>query len=132
MKEQKKQLQQTDNVTEEKQVREVRHTISAEETFTLAKDVFDLRCLIKNIYANRAQIARRLNIVSLGFSIVYTVFYISIMLYISMVSKLSLGWEIVIYVLVGIYTLFAAQLVAFANFIKGGATTKTVSAIIKF
>lgn len=30
----------------------IRHTISAEETFTLAKDVFDIRCFIKNVYAN--------------------------------------------------------------------------------
>lgn len=126
MKEQKKQLPQPDGFAEEKQVREVRHTISAEETFTLAKDVFDLRCLIKNIYANRAQIARRLNIVSLGFSIVYTLFYISLMLYISIAGKLSLGWEIAVYTLAGVYALFIVQLSVFAVYVGGGATTKTV------
>ena len=49
----------------------VRHTINAEETFTLAKDVFDLRCFIKNVYANRAVIARRLNVLTLTVSTVF-------------------------------------------------------------
>ena len=47
---------------EEEKERVVRHTISAEETFTLAKDVYDLRSFFKSVYSNRAVIARRLNI----------------------------------------------------------------------
>ena len=62
---------------EVEEVREVRHTISSEETFTLAKDVYDLRCAIKKIYLNRAQIARRLNILSLAFSLVFTAIYVA-------------------------------------------------------
>ena len=62
-----------DRQTEEEVVN-VRHTITAEETFTLAKDVFDLRCFIKNVYANRAVIARRLNILTLTVSTVFMLF----------------------------------------------------------
>ena len=53
-------MEDKNNIEEEKV--SVRHTINAEETFTLAKDVFDIRCLIKNVYNNRAVIARRINI----------------------------------------------------------------------
>ena len=34
---------------EEEKERVVRHTISAEETFTLAKDVYDLRSFFKSV-----------------------------------------------------------------------------------
>ena len=54
-----------ENIPEKEEKVNIRHTITAEETFTLAKDVFDIRCFIKNVYANRAVIARRLNIISL-------------------------------------------------------------------
>lgn len=126
MKEQKKQLPPPDAPSREREVREVRHTISAEETFTLAKDVFDLRCLIKSIYANRAQIARRLNIVSLGFSLVYTLFYVGVMLYISLVNRLTLGWEIAVYVLAGAYALIIACIVVFVAVTRKSESTKTV------
>ena len=63
------------------EVREVRHTISAKETFTLAKDVFDLRTLIKNLYSNRAQIARRLNLIGTIFSVLFTILYAAFLLF---------------------------------------------------
>ena len=50
-------MEDKNNIEEEKV--SVRHTINAEETFTLAKDVFDIRCLIKNVYNNRAVIASK-------------------------------------------------------------------------
>ena len=36
---------------EESKERTVRHTISAEETFTLAKDVYDMRSFFKSLYS---------------------------------------------------------------------------------
>jgi hypothetical protein len=87
----------------EEEVKEVRHTISAEETFTLAKDVYDLRCVIKKIYNNRAQISRRLNLLSLIFSIGFTLLYVAYMLFGGIIKKLSLGWEVAVYCIVGAY-----------------------------
>lgn len=86
-----------------KEIREVRHTISAEETFTLAKDVFDIRCFIKSVYNNRAQIVRRLNIVGLVFSLVFTLFYSAFLLFGGLYRKLTLGWEIAVYSILGVY-----------------------------
>lgn len=81
----------------------IRHTINAEETFTLAKDVFDLRCLIKNIYNNRAIISRRLNILSLSLSLVYTLLYVAYMIFTGLIDKLALHTEIALYCLLGAY-----------------------------
>ncbi len=81
----------------------VRHTINAEETFTLAKDVYDIRSLIKNIYGNRAVIARRLNILSLSVSLVFTLIYVSYIIFTGLLKKLSLGSEIAMYCLLGVY-----------------------------
>lgn len=90
--------------------KKIRHTISAEETFTLAKDVFDLRTLIKNIYSNRAIIGRRINLVTFCVSSVFTMLYIAYVLYASLVGKLSLGTEITLYCLAGAYALVASAL----------------------
>ena len=81
----------------------VRHTINAEETFTLAKDVYDIRSLIKNIYGNRAVIARRLNILSLSVSLVFTLIYVAYIIFTGLLKKLSLGSEIAMYCLLGVY-----------------------------
>ncbi|MDE6597542.1 MAG: hypothetical protein K2K60_02775 [Clostridia bacterium] len=89
---------------------EIRHTINAEETFTLAKDVFDLRCLIKNIYSNRAIIARRLNILSLTISFVYTLLYVGYIFLTGLTQKLNLGGEIALFCLLGVYAAMFAVL----------------------
>ena len=90
----------------------IRHTINAEETFTLAKDVFDLRCVIKNIYNNRAVISRRLNILSLSLSLCYTLLYVAYMLFTGLLDKLALHTEIALYCLLGAYgVLFAAMII---------------------
>lgn len=81
----------------------VRHTINAEETFTLAKDVYDIRSLIKNIYSNRAVIARRLNILSLSVSLVFTLLYVAYIIFTGLLNKLTLGSEIAMYCLFGAY-----------------------------
>ena len=81
----------------------IRHTINAEETFTLAKDVYDIRSLIKNIYSNRAVVARRLNLLTLSFSFVFTLIYVAYILGTGLLNKLSLASDIAIYCVLGIY-----------------------------
>ena len=82
---------------------QIRHTINAEEAFTLAKDVYDIRSLIKNIYNNRALISRRLNMLTMSVSLVYTLAYVAYILFTGLLSKLSLGMEITMYCLLGVY-----------------------------
>lgn len=81
----------------------IRHTINAEETFTLAKDVYDIRSVIKNIYNNRAVIARRLNILTLSISLVFTLLYVAYILGTGLIKKLSVQSEIALYCLLGVY-----------------------------
>ena len=106
----------------EREVREVRHTISSEETFTLAKDVYDLRCVIKKIYSNRAQIARRLNILSLCFSLAFTAAYVALILYLSITNHLSQGWNVAVYVILGVYGALVAALGACTVLFSRGNT----------
>lgn len=107
-----------------REVREIRHTISSEETFTLAKDIYDLRCVIKKIYANRAQIGRRLNIVSLAFSLAFTAAYAALVLYLGIAGDLSAGAVTAVYVILGAYAaLFVAM--AVCSLALGRGTVKT-------
>lgn len=102
-----------ENIPEKEEKVNIRHTITAEETFTLAKDVFDIRCFIKNVYANRAVIARRLNIISLLISFVFTALYTAFVLITSITKKLELKTEITLYVFLGVYAvLFIAMIIA--------------------
>jgi hypothetical protein len=126
-----------DNQTNDeiKEVKEVRHTISAEETFTLAKDVFDIRCFIKSVYNNRAQIARRLNLLATIFSIVFTLLYVAYMLFSGLFSKLSFGWEIVVYTVLGAYGLLLVILLTVSFISDSNNNTKTAkkrSRVLKF
>ena len=111
----------------------IRHTINAEETFTLAKDVYDMRSVIKNIYNNRAVIARRLNLLSMSVSLVFTVLYVSYILFTGILNKLSLYTEIAMYCLIGVYVaLFITLFVVMTCSLKAKATnikkyTKTLS-----
>lgn len=91
-----------EEVKEEEKVT-IRHTINAEEAFTLAKDVYDIRNVLKNIYNNRALIGRRLNLLTLSISLVFTVLYVAYILCTGLLNKLSLGSEIAMYCLLGAY-----------------------------
>lgn len=91
-----------ENKNEEEKVN-IRHTINAEETFTLAKDVYDIRSLIKNIYSNRAVIARRLNILTFSVSFAFTLLYVIYIIATGLMKNMSLGSEIAIYCLFGAY-----------------------------
>lgn len=100
----------------------IRHTINAEETFTLAKDVYDIRSVIKNIYNNRAVIGRRLNLLTLSFSLVFTLIYVAYILGTGLLKKLSLTADIVLYCLLGVYAaLFITMFILTMCSIKAGA-----------
>lgn len=110
---------------DEQEERVVRHTISAEETFTLAKDVYDLRSFFKTVYSNRAVIARRLNIFSLICSLIFTMFYTAYTVWVVVAGRLSVGVEVTLYCLLGVYVAFVIVLVVTTVF-AGKVTTKTV------
>lgn len=111
-----------ENENKEQEKVNIRHTISAEETFTLAKDVFDIRCFIKNVYSNRAVIARRMNILTLSFGAFFTILYTAYVIFTALYKKLSFGLSIALYVLLGVYAvLFIILLIVF---LYGGTDTK--------
>jgi hypothetical protein len=127
-------MQEEEN-QEQTEVKEIRHTISAEEAFTLGKDIFDIRCFIKSVYNNRAQIARRLNTVSLIFSIVFTCLYIAYMLLGGLLNKLSVGMSVAIYIVLGAYALLTVLLLTFtiaAGKNSSTKNTKRYSKTLKF
>lgn len=105
--------------------KKIRHTISAEETFTLAKDVFDIRTFIKNVYANRAIIRRRINIVSLCVGMIYTLLYASYVLYRAFGRTMSNAQQIWVYAFVGVYALVLIALLIIGIF-SSRATTKNL------
>jgi hypothetical protein len=128
-------MQEEDKEQEGTEVKEIRHTLSAEEAFTLGKDVYDIRCFIKSVYSNRAQIARRLNTISLIFSIVFTLLYVAYMLLGGLLNKLSLGFTLAIYIVLGVYGLLTVLLLIF-TFVAGRNSstknTKKYSKTLKF
>lgn len=100
----------------------IRHTINAQETFTLAKDVYDIRNVIKNIYNNRAVIGRRLNILTMSFSLCFTLAYIVYIITTGLLGKLSLTADILMYCLFGVYAvLFLAMLITFTISLRAKA-----------
>lgn len=109
---------------EEVRVREIRHTISSEETFTLAKDIYDVRCVIKKIYSNRARIARRLNALYLTSSLIFTALYIGLMLYLGITQRLSQGWKIAVCTILGVYAVLVIAL-GICSAVAGRGTSKT-------
>lgn len=105
--------------------KKIRHKISAEETFTLAKDVFDIRTFIKNAYANRAVIARRINILTLCVSLIYTLLYASYALYKALSNKITFAQEVFVYASIGVYgAVLIALLIIFL--LSTRATTKNL------
>lgn len=109
----------------EEEEKKIRHTISAEETFTLAKDVFDMRTLIKNVYANRAVIARRVNVVTLCVSTVFTLLYVTFVFISAFYDKIALKSEILVYSIAGAYFAVAIFLTIFA-LLSSRQTTKSL------
>ncbi|MCD8205086.1 MAG: hypothetical protein LUD29_00520, partial [Clostridia bacterium] len=106
--------EETENITgddagEERQ--EVVHGISRAEVYSLAKNVSDIISAGKKVYDNRAVISERLNLLSLIFGLVYTALYIAYVVYSTVGNKLSMGYTIVGYVLIGVYIIVAVVLI---------------------
>ncbi|MCD8295494.1 MAG: hypothetical protein LUE27_09680 [Clostridia bacterium] len=112
------------------ETREIRHTINAEETFTLAKDVYDIRNVIKRVYSNRAVIARRLNIITLTASAVFTVLYAIFVIFGGILGKLTEGLKIYAYIIFAVYAAVVIAILAVALSSRG-ARTRTVKRISK-
>lgn len=104
-------MDKKDNEQQPEEQVNIRHTITAEETFTLAKDIFDIRCFIKNVYSNRAVIARRLNILTLTVSTVFMLLYSAYVLFTGLTKKLGLEFQIVLYVLLAAYVVLFIVLI---------------------
>ncbi|MCD8286006.1 MAG: hypothetical protein LUD50_02115 [Clostridia bacterium] len=110
---------------EEGETKEIRHTINAEETFTLAKDVYDIRNVIKRVWNNRAVIARRLNLVTLTASAVFTLLYAVFVIFGGILGKLTEGLKIYAYILFAVYVAFVIAILT-VTLCSRGAKTKTV------
>lgn len=110
----------------EQVIREVRHTITAEETFTLAKDVFDLRCLVKSVYSNRAQIIRRLNIFSTVLSAIFTFLYVMFMAFSGVMKIASYASQVVAYSIIGVHVALTIALIIVSLVWGSNATTQNV------
>ena len=94
-----------------KEVKEVRRTISAEETFTLAKDVFDLRCFFMSMYANRAQIIRRINIANTIISSLFTLLYVAFAVFLGISKIVSYTSIVVVYSIIGVNVVLTITLI---------------------
>lgn len=123
MKEERTTEQDTEVVQD---TRKVIHKISADEAFTLAKDVFDLRCLIKSVYSNRAQIKRRLNFVGTICSIVFTLLYVAFMIFGGVSKIASNSSVVVVYVIIGVYAVLTAASITYSVIASRSSTTKNV------
>ena len=124
-----------ENKNEEEKVN-IRHTINAEETFTLAKDVYDIRNFLKNVYSNRAVITRRLDILTFSVSLVYTFLYVAYIVFTGLNKNLNIGSEIALYCLFGVYgamflTLFILTLCAASTKAKNVKKFKIALAYFK-
>lgn len=106
--------------------RRVIHKISADEAFTLAKDVYDIRCLLKSVYANRAQIKRRLNFVGTIGSVVFTLLYVAFMIFSGITKITSLASQVIIYTIIGVYAALTIAVIVFSLVATRSSTTKNV------
>lgn len=106
--------------------RKVIHKISADEAFTLAKDVYDIRCLLKSVYANRAQIKRRLNFVGTIGSVVFTLLYVAFMIFSGITKITSLASQVIIYTIIGVYAALTIAVIVFSLVATRSSTTKNV------
>lgn len=106
----KKESQETGATPEEERIK-ITHPIKAEEAFTLARDVYDVRSVIVGIYNNRAAIKRRLGVISLLLSILYTLFYVGYTIFGGFINKLTIGWEIALYSVLAAYAILCIALI---------------------
>lgn len=120
-------MKQTKEVpVKEERVEEV-NPIKAEEAFTLARDVFNVRSAIIGIYNNRASISKKIALTSLIISILYTLFYVALTIVGGVTNELKLGVEIAIYCTLGIYLTTCVALIIFTA--KSPATKRKNKAL---
>ena len=81
---------------------------------------------IKPVYDNRAQISRRLNAVSTAISIIFFLLYVPFLLFGKLYKDLSVGWDIALYVCIGVYVATIAAL--FIVTLLSGKSTSTAMA----
>lgn len=81
---------------------------------------------IKPIYDNRAQISRRLSAVTTAISIIFFMLYVPFLLFGKLYRGLSLGWDIALYVCIGVYivTIIALFIV---TLVSGKSTTTAMA-----
>ena len=87
--------------------------IKAEEAFTLARDVFNVRSALIGIYNNRASISKKIALTSLVISILYTLFYVAFTIIGGVTDQLKLGVEIAIYCTLATYLSACVALIIF-------------------
>ncbi|MDE6558009.1 MAG: hypothetical protein K2K39_02770 [Clostridia bacterium] len=109
-----------------KEVKEVRRTISAEETFTLAKDVFDLRNYIMAMYSNRAQIMRRINIANTVIASIFTLLYVAFVVFSGIKDIVSYTSMIVVYSIIGVNAALTVVLITLSVIWGTSATSKNI------
>ena len=81
---------------------------------------------IKPVYDNRAQISRRLNAVSTAISIIFFMLYVPFLLFGKLYKDLAVGWDIALYVCIGVYV--ATIIALFAIRLASGKSTSTAMA----
>lgn len=81
---------------------------------------------IKPVYDNRAQISRRLNAVSTAISIIFFMLYVPFLLFGKLYKDLKVGWDIALYVCIGVYV--ATIIALFAVTLASGKSTSTAMA----
>lgn len=81
---------------------------------------------IKPVYDNRAQISRRLNAVSTAISIIFFMLYVPFLLFGKLYKDLDVGWDIALYVCIGVYV--ATIIALFVITLVSGKSTSTAMA----
>lgn len=81
---------------------------------------------IKPVYDNRAQISRRLNAVSTAISIIFFILYVPFLLFGKLYKDLEIGWDIALYVCIGVYVVTIIAL--FIVTLVAGKSTSTAMA----
>lgn len=81
--------------------------------------------MIKPVWENRAQIKRRWNGLVTAISVIFFLLYVPILLFSKIAKGLSLGWDIALYVCIGVFV--ASVIVMVIILIISGRSTNTVT-----
>lgn len=124
---------ETDGVAEEKDAKQPKQSLmqkvsgfldSARGGVNVATNIYST--WIKPVYDNRAQISRRLNAVSTAISLIFFILYIPFLLFSKLYKDLAVGWDIALYVCIGVYV--ATIIALFAITLAEGKSSSTAMA----